>query len=127
MRTVRRQVAAPAELGTELIGIPAGADLELDLRLESVMEGVLVSGLVRGPLAGQCVRCLEDLESELEVDLQELFVYPERAEQDDDDDQRRHAAHAFAARGCGIADSDHGFVLRTLRRGTGHRDSRCAP
>ncbi len=88
MRTVRRDGTAPPDLGTELVGIPAGADLELDLRLEAVMEGVLVTGQVRGPLAGQCVRCLEDLESEIEVDLQELFVYPERSEQDDDDELR---------------------------------------
>ena len=79
---------APSDLGTELIGIPAGADLELDLRLESVLEGVLVSGQARGPLAGQCVRCLDDLDAQIEVDLQELFVYPERAEQDDDDELR---------------------------------------
>jgi uncharacterized protein len=88
MRIVRRQVVAPPEFGTGLVGIPCGAELELDLRLEAVMEGVLVSGRVRGPLAGQCVRCLEGLESELEVDLQELFVYPERSEQDDDDELR---------------------------------------
>ena len=81
-------MAAPSDLGTELIGIPAGADLELDLRLESVLEGVLVSGQARGPLAGQCVRCLDDLDAQIEVDLQELFVYPERAEQDDDDELR---------------------------------------
>jgi uncharacterized protein len=88
MRKECRQVPAPADLGTELIGIPAGADLELDLRLESVLEGVLVSGQARGPLAGQCVRCLDDLDAQIEVDLQELFVYPERAEQDDDDELR---------------------------------------
>jgi uncharacterized protein len=88
MRTVHRQVAAPSALGTELVGVPTGAELRLDLRMESVMEGVLVSGQVRGPLAGQCVRCLEGLESELKVDLQELFVYPERSEQDDDDELR---------------------------------------
>ena len=81
-------MAAPSDLGTELVGIPAGADLELDLQLESVLEGVLVSGQARGPLAGQCVRCLDDLDAQIEVDLQELFVYPERAEQDDDDELR---------------------------------------
>jgi uncharacterized protein len=88
MRKVHREGAAPKDLGTELVGIPTGAALDLDLRLEAVMEGVLVSGQVRGPLQGQCVRCLEDLESEIEVDLQELFVYPERSEQDDDDELR---------------------------------------
>ena len=82
---VHRQVAAPTALGTELVGVPTGAELQLDLRMESVLEGVLVSGQVRGPLAGQCVRCLEDLEADLEVHLQELFVYPGRTEQDDDE------------------------------------------
>ena len=44
MRPLRVTVPAPEGLGGELIGVPAGADLDLDLRLESVMEGVLVSG-----------------------------------------------------------------------------------
>lgn len=44
MREVRRTVPAPQELGTDVIGVPAGSDIDLDLRLESVLEGVLVSG-----------------------------------------------------------------------------------
>jgi uncharacterized protein len=88
MRTVRRTVPAPADLGTEVIGVPSGSDLELDLRLEAVMEGVLVSGTARGRLAGECVRCLGDVEQELTVDLQDLYAYPDRTvdvdEEDDD-------------------------------------------
>lgn len=67
-----------------MIGIPSGADLDLDLRLESVMEGVLVSGEIRAPAVGQCVRCLDDLELPLQVDVQELVVYPGRAEGEDE-------------------------------------------
>ena len=48
LRTVKRVVPAPEDLGVELIGVPQGADLDLDLRLESVSEGVLVSGTVTG-------------------------------------------------------------------------------
>ena len=78
MRTVQRTVPAPEDLGTDVIGIPAGSDLELDLRLEAVMEGVLVSGTVRGRATGECVRCLDAIDQEVEVDVQELFAYLER-------------------------------------------------
>ncbi|MFN8077041.1 MAG: YceD family protein [Kineosporiaceae bacterium] len=79
---------APADLGTEVIGVPEGSDLDLDLRLESVMEGVLVSGTATGTAVGECVRCLEAVEQDLFVDLQELFVYPGRAHEEDEDDLR---------------------------------------
>ena len=79
MRQVQRTVGAPEDLGTAVIGIPAGSDLELDLRLESVMEGILVSGSVRGRAVGECVRCLEQVVEDVEAGVQELFVYPERA------------------------------------------------
>jgi uncharacterized protein len=77
MRTVRFPAPAPDSLGVELIGVPAGSDVDLDLRLESVMEGVLVSGTATARLTGECGRCLEPVEDTLTVDLQELFAYPE--------------------------------------------------
>lgn len=83
-----RTVKAPAGLGTEVIGVPEGSDIDLDLRLESVMEGVLVSGTATGGVAGECVRCLDDVEQDLYVDVQELFVYPGRAREDDEDELR---------------------------------------
>ncbi len=88
MRKVSRVVPAPADLGTEVIGVPEGSDLGLDLRLESVMEGVLVSGTVRGRVVGECVRCLGEVEQDVVVEVQELFAYPDR-EYDEDDDVRR--------------------------------------
>jgi len=92
-RQVRRVVAAPDDLGTHVIGIPAGADLELDLRLEAVTEGVLVTGDVRGQAVGECVRCLDRVDEPLVIRLQELYVYPERqaaaiADGDEDEDLR---------------------------------------
>ena len=78
-RTVQRTVAAPADLGTDVIGFPEGSDLELDLRLEAVMEGVLVTGSVRGRAVGECVRCLGEVVDEVDVFLTELYAYPERA------------------------------------------------
>jgi uncharacterized protein len=75
LRTVKRVVPAPADLGLELIGVPEGADLGLDLRLESVSEGVLVSGTVTGPVQGECGRCLRQIDDSLTVEIQELYAY----------------------------------------------------
>lgn len=93
MREIRRTVAAPEDLGTVVIGIPTGDDIELDLRLEAVMEGILVSGSVRGRAVGECVRCLTEVVEEVDVQVQELYVYPERAavaveDGDDEEDVR---------------------------------------
>jgi len=79
MRRIQRTVPAPADLGVELIGVPVGAPLELDLRLEAVVEGVLVSGTVSGQVTGECGRCLSPIGDEVELDLQELFAYPDSA------------------------------------------------
>jgi uncharacterized protein len=66
---------APADLGSEVIGIPEVSDLELNLRLESVVEGVLVSGEVTAKTTGMCSRCLTDIAQDLTVDFQELYEY----------------------------------------------------
>lgn len=76
-RKVELQLPAPSDLGVAMIGIPPGSRLELRLRLEAVMEGVLVSGTASAPLAGECGRCLDPVTSTIEVDLQELYAYPE--------------------------------------------------
>jgi uncharacterized protein len=75
LRTVKRVVPAPADLGLELIRVPEGADLSLDLRLESVSEGVLVSGTVAGPIEGECGRCLRPISDSVAVTIQELYAY----------------------------------------------------
>lgn len=71
------QVPAPGDLGTGMVGVPSGAPLDLRVRLEAVMEGVLVTATVSGPLVGECGRCLDPIASTVEVDLQELYAYPE--------------------------------------------------
>jgi uncharacterized protein len=76
MKQVRTSVDAPTDLGIAVIGVPPGSPIELDLRLESVVEGVLVTGAAVVELRGECVRCLTEISDEMEVDVQELFVYP---------------------------------------------------
>ncbi|RMI06818.1 DUF177 domain-containing protein [Cellulomonas triticagri] len=89
MRRVDLTVPAPEDLGTDVIGVPTGADLELDLRLEAVMEGVLVSGTARARAVGECVRCLDEVVENVDVTVSELFVHPGRAAaaQEDGDDE----------------------------------------
>lgn len=83
MRVVQTTVDAPADLGIAVIGVPPGSPVELDLRLESVVEGVLVTGTATVEVRGECVRCLGAVSGQLEVDIQELFVYS-GVEPDDD-------------------------------------------
>ncbi|MGQ0467230.1 MAG: YceD family protein [Sporichthyaceae bacterium] len=85
MLEVSKSVPAPADLGLEVIGVTEGTAVELEFRLESVLEGVVVSGTARAELVGECVRCLEPIEDDLEVDFAELFVHPG---QDGDDETR---------------------------------------
>lgn len=75
MFPVHERVANPARIGLDMIGIAAGAPLDLDLRVESVSEGVLVTGTMSAPIAGECSRCLTPFEEQIHVHLTELFAY----------------------------------------------------
>jgi uncharacterized protein len=77
MITVTETVRSPVRIGLDLIAIDEGAPLELDLRLESVSEGVLVTGTVSAPTAGECARCLTPITGDVEIELTELFAYPD--------------------------------------------------
>jgi uncharacterized protein len=84
MKVIQTSVDAPADLGIAVIGVPPGSPIELDLRLESVIEGVLVTGPARVAVSGECVRCLTEISDELEIDVQELFVYPDSDASEDE-------------------------------------------
>ncbi|GII87304.1 metal-binding protein [Sphaerisporangium siamense] len=84
MRENSRALPAPANLSVGMIGVPQGAEIELDLRLEAVMEGVLVTGTASVPLDGECSRCLDPLTSNVEVGFQELFFYSAEDAAEDD-------------------------------------------
>ena len=87
------EAASPSRIGTDVVAIADGEPLHIDYRLESVMEGVLVSGSVESRATGVCVRCLDDIELDVDVQFQELFAYTDRAAHheevaEEDDDQR---------------------------------------
>jgi uncharacterized protein len=77
MLTVHETVPSPSRIGLDLIAIDKGAPLELDLRFEAVSEGVLVTGTVSAPTSGECARCLTPITGDVEIDLTELFAYPD--------------------------------------------------
>ncbi|MCV7239621.1 hypothetical protein A5765_13430 [Mycolicibacterium celeriflavum] len=79
MMAVSETVPSPSRIGLDLIAIEEGAPLALDLRVESVSEGVLVTGTVSAPTAGECARCLTPVTGDVEIDLTELFAYPDSA------------------------------------------------
>jgi uncharacterized protein len=79
MITVHDTVPSPSRIGAELMAIDKGAPLELDLQIQSVSEGALVTGTVSGPTTGECGRCLTPITGDVEIDLTELFAYPESA------------------------------------------------
>lgn len=79
MRTLERVVPAPAGLNLEVVGVPEGVPLRLDLVLQSVTEGVLVTGTVSAEVQGECSRCLDPVSYDLDVEVCELFAYPDSA------------------------------------------------
>ncbi len=88
-RELTRSDPAPADLGIDVLGVPEGSPVQLDLRLEAVMEGVLVTGAAQVRLVGECTRCLDPIEQQLEVKFQELFEYDGQDEPADEDDETR--------------------------------------
>ena len=83
MKSLSREIPAPAGVGIELIRVPEGSPVPLELRLESVVEGVLVSGTVGTDLVGECARCLTEVSDHREFELQELYYYPGKDAEED--------------------------------------------
>lgn len=89
MRRLAEVVPAPENFGNALIGAPEGSDIDLDLRLESVHDGILVSGTAAVAIHGECSRCLDPIDYDLDVDVQELYVFDPAADggEESEDDQ----------------------------------------
>jgi uncharacterized protein len=73
---LHRTVAAPERIGVDLLGIEAGAEVDLDLQVQAVSEGVLITGTVSADTVGQCARCLDPINGAVNLFLTELFAYP---------------------------------------------------
>lgn len=69
-------------LGTDIVAIPKGSELKLSVRLESVHEGILVTVSGDADADTECSRCLEPMHEAIEIELQELFHYFPKEEDD---------------------------------------------
>lgn len=47
-----------------------------NVRFSRTKEGILVQGALRVGVSGECGRCLDAIDTEIDVDLEELFAYP---------------------------------------------------
>lgn len=77
-RRYRRSAQLEQQLGLAgVIRVPSGADVALDVLCESAGEGIWVSGTASVTADGECVRCLDQVTEEIEVEVSELFAYPD--------------------------------------------------
>jgi uncharacterized protein len=75
MRERSIDIVVPEEFGNAMIAVKAGSELRVGLRMESLHDGILVSADIDGTAAGECGRCLIDIEQAIQVEIQELFAY----------------------------------------------------
>ena len=75
MRERTLDIVVPEEFGNAMIAVKKGSELQVDLRMESLHDGILVSADIDGTAAGECGRCLIDIEQDVQVEIQELFAY----------------------------------------------------
>jgi uncharacterized protein len=72
-------------LATPVASVPADSPVTVDAEVESVVEGLLVTGKVRATVSLRCVRCLRDVDLDLEVDVRELFSLGPGGGEDEDE------------------------------------------
>lgn len=77
MREHDLEVVLAERWGEGLVAVQEGTTLSEQVRLESVHEGILVTVDVDATATGECGRCLRDIELPVEVEIQELFAYPD--------------------------------------------------
>ena len=77
MKEYQLDLIVPESLGVPLIAVPVGDVIEVDARLESVTEGILLSADIFAIAKGECIRCLDPVELEIDRKIQELYLYEE--------------------------------------------------
>lgn len=90
MKEYQLDLVAPEPVGVPLIGVQVGAIIEVDARLEAVTEGILLSAEIFAVATGECIRCLDPVELDVERTIQELYLY-------EDDGAKKKSHHKKAA------------------------------
>lgn len=75
MRERSLDFAVPEKLGAGAASVAEGENLHLELRLEGLHDGILATGEVDTVARAECVRCLDPVEIDVEVEFQEIFAY----------------------------------------------------
>jgi uncharacterized protein len=79
MKEYSLDLVTPERIGIDVIAVMAGEEIHLEMRLESVTEGVLVSAELSALADGECMRCLDPIEFQIDRRIQELYRYaPEK-------------------------------------------------
>ena len=84
-REVRRTLTSPGyRVGAS--EVPAGVDVEVDLVVGATADPdtLALTGTIRAPWTGECRRCLDPVEGELEIEVHEIFSRAPAASADDD-------------------------------------------
>lgn len=82
-RRISRTVTVPAAAEAQAaLWIAPGDAIAVEGSLESVVEGIYAGGTATAHLVGECSRCLDPLEQDVEVRFDELFTYPEKIPQE---------------------------------------------
>ena len=90
MKEYQLDLVAPEPVGVPLIGVQVGAIIEVDARLEAVTEGILLSAEIFAVATGECIRCLDPVELDVERTIQELYLY-------EDDGAKKKSHHKKAS------------------------------
>ena len=77
MREYELTIDKHEALGFEVLAIAQDEPIEIDLKIESVAEGVLATASVRTIASGECGRCLDPVEYDVDESFQELYEYTE--------------------------------------------------
>lgn len=84
-REYSRDLVLPEAFGTDVIAVPEGASGALRVQCEVVTDGIWVDGTFAARAEGECGRCLDRVELDVDVPVQGLFVYPDASYGEDDE------------------------------------------
>ena len=87
-------ISLPEAMGIPMLSVPKNEKLAIELRITSVDEGIFVSGQVSAQAFGECTRCLDPVDFEIDQMFNQLYEYEEKAERikknakpDDEEDE----------------------------------------
>ena len=85
-RDYQLQIVLDRPFGVEMIAIPSGTAIDLTVTATSVDEGVLMRGRVRSHAIGECSRCLDPVDMDIDQSFDELYEYESKAAALSDED-----------------------------------------